>query len=141
MISTVIWSPGPTLPITFSTSGTTGATKLVRSGLEWVTSDNFATMLRQAHYGMNRPGTGIGLWLAAHPMLCPAAAGGALLLELLFPLALFGRRLRAVIVPLTMSMQLGIGLAMGIWFTPFLLGYLFWVPWGRVLRLKGGTGS
>ena len=41
-----------------------GATKLIRSGLEWVTSDNFAVMLQQAHYGLKRPGTSMGLWVA-----------------------------------------------------------------------------
>ena len=111
-----------------------GATKLTRSGLEWITSDTFALMLQRAHYGLERPGTSIGLWVAQHPALCHVMAAGALCLELFFPFALLGRWARAVIVPMTFAMQLGIGLLMGIWFTPFLFGYMFWVPWGRVLE-------
>jgi hypothetical protein len=113
-----------------------GITKLIRVGPAWVTSDSFSITLQQAHYGLNRPPTDIGLWIANRPWLCHAIAGGSLLLELAFPLALLHRWLRAVIVPLTFLMQFGIGLLMGIWFTPFVFGYLFWVPWGRLLRTR-----
>jgi predicted DCC family thiol-disulfide oxidoreductase YuxK len=64
--------------------------------------------------------------------LCRAIAAGTILLELSFPLVLFARRLRPIIVPLTLAMQLGIGLLMGVWFTQFLFCYLFWLPWDRI---------
>jgi hypothetical protein len=113
-----------------------GVTKLVRVGPAWVTSDSFSITLQQAHYGLNRPPSDIGLWIANRPWLCHAIAGGSLLLELAFPLALLHRWLRAVIVPATFLMQLGIGLLMGIWFTPFLFGYLFWLPWDGLVRTR-----
>lgn len=119
-----------------------GVTKLHRVGLAWITSDNFEIMMIQAHYGLNRPPTNWGLHLAHYPRLCNFLAGGAVALELLFPLSLFHRRLRMVLVPMTLSMQIGIGLVMGIWFMPFLRAYLFWVPWDRIRqRVRRGVAT
>lgn len=114
-----------------------GTTKLLRVGPAWVTSDSFAITLQQAHYGLNRPPTNFGLRVAQVPWLCHVIAGGSLLLELAFPLALLGRRPRAIIVPAALAMQLGIGLMMGIWFTPFLFGHLFFVPWKHIGSAAG----
>jgi hypothetical protein len=62
------------------------------------------------------------------------------LLELSMPLALFSRRARVVLPVLLFLMQLGIGLLMNVWFLQFVLVYMFWVPWERVLRIARGTG-
>jgi hypothetical protein len=59
-------------------------------------------------------------------------AAGTVALELGFPLALVFRIVRWPIIIAMFLMQVGIGLTMGIWFIPFLLMYVFWVPWDRV---------
>jgi hypothetical protein len=112
-----------------------GIAKLRASGLAWVTSNNLQILLIQARYGLNPAPTEWGLWLARWPLLCNVLAGGCVALELLFPLALLHRRLRMVIVPATLLMQIGIGLLMGIWFMPFLRAYLFWLPWERIVAV------
>lgn len=109
-----------------------GASKLVRSGFAWITSDHLAMTLIQAHHYRYRPWTNIGLYLARYPLLCNMMAGGVVVLELAFPLALMFKRLRAPIVLATLLMQVGIGLLMAVWFRQFLFLYVFWVPWGRV---------
>lgn len=109
-----------------------GATKLIRSGADWVNSDQLRILLLQHQGALKNPVTSIGYHLANHPALCRLLAGGSLGIELLFLLALFSRRLRRWIVPMGLVMQIGIGLAMGVYFTQFLACYLFWVPWRRL---------
>lgn len=109
-----------------------GITKLVRCGWPWISSDNFSIMLIHAHYFGNPPPTTLGLVIAKLPWLCHGLALGTILLEIGFPLALFGHRLRMTIVPTAFLMQLSIGLLLGVWFYQFLLLYIFWVPWARV---------
>ncbi len=109
-----------------------GVAKLRRSGLEWITSDNMAIVLLQHQYNFFKPPLRLGFYIARFGWLCHAIAGGTVLLELTFPVVLFVGFLRKFIVPLTLLMQLGIGLLMGVWFTQFLFCYLFWVPWDRI---------
>jgi hypothetical protein len=110
-----------------------GASKLVRNGLAWITTDHLALTLIQAHYHGVRPTVKLGLYLAQFALLCKLMAAGVVAMELAFPLALLSRRLRVPIVVATLLMQIGIGLLMGVWFRQFLLLYLFWVPWERVV--------
>lgn len=115
-----------------------GMAKLMQGGLAWVTSEHFQISLVQRFYDPNPPTVRLGLWLAAHPLLARTFAGVSLLGELLFPLALVSRRARAVLPPLLLAMQLGIGLLMNVWFYTFMFVYVFWVRWDRLLspRLK-----
>ena len=108
-----------------------GCTKLIRSGLDWVTSDNMAILLLQHHYS-SAPLTNWGLYLARYPLLCKIMAGSSLATELLFPLALISKWARRTIVPACFMMQIGIGVFMGIYFTQFMVCYLFFVPWPRI---------
>jgi predicted DCC family thiol-disulfide oxidoreductase YuxK len=110
-----------------------GCTKLIRSGLAWVTSDNMAILLIQHHFS-SAPLTDWGLKLAQYPLLCKIMAGGSLATELSFPLALVSKWARRIIVPACFMMQIGIGLFMGIFFTQFMVCYLFFVPWAKVGR-------
>jgi hypothetical protein len=113
---------------------TAGATKLRRGGLEWITSSTFASVLVSKHYDPEPPVVRWGLTIAQMPALTLAMAAGSVLLELSMPLALFSRRAR-IILPLSLFlMQLGIGLLMNVWFLQFVLVYVFWVPWERVLE-------
>ena len=111
-----------------------GASKVIRSGFAWITSEHLALTLIQAHYFHDRPPTEWGLVIARHPLLCHAIAAGTIALELGFPLALLFPLLHWPIVIAIFLMQVGIGLTMGIWFVPFLLLYLFWIPWDRIGR-------
>jgi hypothetical protein len=112
-----------------------GATKLIRSGTAWITSDNLQMLLLQHYFTLTDPPTKIGLLIARHPMLCHTLAAMTILVELSFPLALFSRRLRRILVPAAFFMQVGIGIAMGVYFTQFMISYLFWLPWRRIARL------
>jgi hypothetical protein len=60
-------------------------------------------------------------------------AAAALCIETLFPLALFSRLARRVIVPAGLLFLIGIRALMGPTFEQFMLCYIFWVPWERVL--------
>jgi hypothetical protein len=111
-----------------------GATKLIRSGTAWVTSDNLQMLLLQHYFTLTNPPTQIGLLIARHPMLCHVLAAMTIVVELSFPLSLFSRRLRRVLVPAAFFMQVGIGIAMGVYFTQFMISYLFWIPWRRIAR-------
>ena len=110
-----------------------GATKTIVSGPSWIFSDNFAILLAQRHYGGVAPMVDWGLWIASVKWLCWLFAAGAILTELLFPLALFDRRLRLLLPAAMFGMQIGIGVLMNVWFGPFMYSYLFWVPWTALL--------
>ncbi|MGB7159121.1 MAG: hypothetical protein WBD40_13715 [Tepidisphaeraceae bacterium] len=109
-----------------------GVTKLLRSGVAWITSDHLRNTLILAHHYYPRPPTDLGLYLARFPRLCHVMAAGVIALELSFPLALVLKRARGPIVAATLLMQVGIGLLMGVWFLEFFLLYAFWVPWDRL---------
>jgi hypothetical protein len=113
---------------------TAGATKLRRGGLEWITSGTFASILVSKHYDPDPPIVPWGLMIAQVAPLTFALAAGSVLLELSMPLALFSRRARIVLPAMLFLMQLGIGLLMNVWFLQFVLVYVFWVPWERVLH-------
>jgi hypothetical protein len=75
------------------------------------------------------------------PALTLAMAAGSVLLELSMPLALFSRRARAVLPAMLFLMQLGIGLLMNVWFGQFVLVYVFWVPWERLMGKPASDAS
>ena len=56
------------------------------------------------------------------------------LTELLYPLALFARSARLVLVPLMLALLAGIAIAMGPFFGLTMLAHVFWVPWSSVLQ-------
>ena len=113
-----------------------GVSKLRHSGLAWITSNALAGYLIRSNDPIARPDgppwTDWGVWLARIPWLSLVAGAVALLLELLFPLALFSRRVRRIIVPSVFAVQIAILFMMGPDFQRFLVCYLFWVPWNRM---------
>ena len=113
-----------------------GVAKLRHSGLSWITSNALAGYLIRSNDPIARPDgapwTNWGPWLARVPWLAGAAGAVSLLLELSFPLALFSRTARRIIVPGVFAVQIGILLLMGPDFQRFLVCYLFWVPWNRM---------
>lgn len=117
-----------------------GISKIRDSGLEWVASDNLALVLIQSNYRLNEGGplTSWGLNLAQYGWLCRLLAAATVAVEVGYPLALFSRRARWIIIPFVFFMQIAIRLLVGPSFYQFLICNLFWIQWDRVgLRLVG----
>jgi len=112
-----------------------GLSKWRHSGLAWIFSDSFAlTLLRQQyHISDGDPLTSWGIVVAHHAWLAHTLAAAAIGIETLFPLTLFSRRARAVLVPCGLLFLIGIRLLMGPTFEQFMMCYVFWVPWARVI--------
>jgi predicted DCC family thiol-disulfide oxidoreductase YuxK len=111
-----------------------GVAKLQNSELEWIFSDNLSIMLVQAAYGISSldPIGPLGLYLAQFGVLTRILAAATVLLETFYPLALFSRRARFIIVPGVAGMLLGIRVLMGPSFHQYLIAYTFWLPWALV---------
>jgi hypothetical protein len=112
-----------------------GLSKLRHSGLDWILSDNLALLLQRQQYHISdgEPWTNWGLLVAAHPWAARSMAAASMCIETLFPLALFSRIARRVLVPSGLLFLIGIRALMGPTFEQFMLCYIFWVPWERVL--------
>jgi hypothetical protein len=117
-----------------------GLSKLRHSGLTWVTSDSFALLLlrQQYHISDGDPLTTWGIVVARHPWVAHTMAASAVTVETLFPVVLFSRRLRMVLVPAGLMFLVGIRLLMGPTFEQFMMCYVFWVPWERVTAIVRG---
>jgi hypothetical protein len=116
-----------------------GYSKVSHAGWRWVFSDNMAIVLaqHQHHIATEDPLVPWGNWLSTHTMLCRGIAGSSLMVELLYPVALFSRKGRYLLVPAAMAMQLGIRLLLGASFFQYMLCNIFWVNWSWLLvRLR-----
>jgi hypothetical protein len=113
-----------------------GITKLIVAGFDWIFSDHLQILIMQHRYGLKDvPWPAAATFLAERPTFCRFVAGSSLLLEIGFPVALFVRGWpRAAIVLAALTMQVMIGLLLGVYFFQFLLLYLFWLPWERINR-------
>ena len=111
-----------------------GFSKLRRSGIEWIVSDNMAILLIQSNYFLSgiEPLTAWGLHVAQYGWLCQLLAAATVVFEIGYPLALVSRRARWLIVPAMAFIQIGIRVLMGPSFEQFLICNLFWVRWNRV---------
>ena len=111
-----------------------GLSKLRHSGVEWILSDNLAMLLRRQQYHISdgEPLTRWGVVFARHAWLARGTALASVSIETLFPLALFYRPARYVLVPAGLLMLIGIRMLMGPTFEQFMLCYVFWVPWASV---------
>jgi hypothetical protein len=119
-----------------------GVSKIMKTGMEWVISDNMTILLLQFDY-RNSPLTSWGFYIARYGWICQILSAATIVFETGFPLALFSRRARWVIVPAMASIQLWIQILMGIYFTQFMIVYVFWIPWDRVnwvIRTVGAAG-
>lgn len=105
-----------------------GLSKVFGSGLDWVTSEHFSTILVRTQL-TREVALPIGSWIASMPSIAMFMAAGALVCELSAPLALFNTWFRRLIIPSLFLMQVGIRLVMGDDFTQFMALYLFWIPW------------
>ena len=108
-----------------------GVTKLITSGLAWVTSDHLANLLMLGPV-VGSPLTGWGQEIGRHPLMSSVLAGLTLVLELSAPLALVSRDARRTVVPAIFLMQFSIRVLLGPGFTEFFICGLFWIPWNAV---------
>jgi hypothetical protein len=113
-----------------------GLSKWRHGGLGWIFSDSFAlTLLRQQyHISDGDPLTTWGIAIAHHAWIAHAMAAAAILLETLYPLTLVSRRARVVLVPAGLLFLIGIRALMGPTFEQFMMCYVFWIPWARVVE-------
>ncbi len=107
-----------------------GVSKLRRSGLPWILSENMRYVLLSHHYS-HEPPTTWGLYVAQTAWAPRLMGLLTILLEVGAPLALLGRTLRWIFIPGLLMMQIGIHLLTGA-FEPFWYLYVFWVPWDRL---------
>jgi len=123
-----------------------GVAKLRHAGLEWIFSDSFSRLLVLKHYEKQADLGSWGLRIAQIGWLCQTLAFVSVAIELGAPLALVSRRLRMLIVPSLLGMQIGIAALMGVHpRSPNFACYAFFVPWhalgARVSRALGRAGA
>ncbi len=104
--------------------------KLGASGLEWLNGYTLQGYLLQEGIFW---GTASSVWIADHHRLCVALSWLSLLVEGLFPLVLWRRRLALLFVPAAAAMHLGIWVTMRAPFWLYLPLYAVFVPWTRLL--------
>jgi hypothetical protein len=117
-----------------------GASKIIKTGIEWVMSNNMSILLLQFDY-RNSPLTSWGVFIAQYGWFCRMLAASTIIFETCFPLALFSRKARWIIVPVMASIQLGIQILMGISFAQFMIVYIFWISWDRVSPVIRAVGT
>jgi len=111
--------------------GAAGVAKFYQGGWGWFTPDNMAINLISHNYGGATPLTDWGLRVATIPWICQIMSLGGALVELLFPLALFFRKLRLFLLLATLVLFIGIRVLLGPSFEHYLMLYLFFIPWSK----------
>jgi hypothetical protein len=107
-----------------------GYAKLVTSGLGWTAPENMRAYLLLLNQGLlAAPEASLGYALARIPAAVSALGLVGLLFELCFPLVLFSRAARWVLLPLAMVFHLGNSLLFRIAFQNLALLLMF-VDWG-----------
>jgi hypothetical protein len=119
-----------------------GLNKVILSGPAWVLSDNLRWVL-YASSDARRVPNGLALFVADRPLLAHLVAATALGLELAFPIALWFRRARPVLVGGVIALHLGIIVTMGLDYTPWIVTDLVvFVDWpGLADRVRGRRRS
>lgn len=105
-----------------------GYAKVRSSGLAWMTATNMRSIWLGELF-THTPPTEIGSFLAGSTWLARFAAGATVAIELSALPALFIRRLRIFTLIGVFSMQVLIALMLGVYFTPYLVGYALFLPW------------
>lgn len=124
-----------------------GFAKIRHSGLQWITSDTMAIFLMQNQYHKTdaEPWTSWGLLLAQSTWLSHLLAAAGVLLEVSYPIALFSRRARLLIVPGGVLMQSGTAILLGPNFYQLIICQLLWVPWdwvaGQLRKQRSNKGK
>ena len=69
-----------------------------------------------------------GLYIAQIQWLCWLIAAGTIIIETGYPLALFSRYLRIILVPSILFMQIGIWLLLDMFFVGIMICFMVWLP-------------
>lgn len=109
-----------------------GAQKLLRSGLDWVTGDNMRWIMYQAADQGLAPTRSLARAVADRPWLATAVAGAVLAVELAAPLALASRRARPWYALAAVALHLGTWLTLGLDYWGWALTVAVVLPaWGE----------
>lgn len=106
-----------------------GYAKLFESGLAWLTADNIRGWLLTLNQGLAvDPPSSWGAAVAEVPAACAAIAWGGIVFELAFPLVLFSRAARRVILPVAVLFHVANAVLFRIVFQnlPLLLLFVDW---------------
>lgn len=114
-----------------------GVSKLRHTGLAWVDAPYFEQSLALGGYHTfyYAPLTNWGGRLAEIDVIARAAAVGTLVVELGFPLALVSVWCRRLFVAAIVGMLLSVRVLIGPCFVVTIAAQIFWLPWGRLIRL------
>jgi len=115
-----------------------GYSKLHASGLEWIFSNTLANNFILHHYIDDGIILDWGLYIAQIQWLCWLIAAGTIIIETGYPLALFGRSLRIILVPSLLFMQIGIWLLLDMFFVGIMICFMVWLPWHHIGRWMDG---
>ncbi|HXM40340.1 MAG TPA: HTTM domain-containing protein [Bryobacteraceae bacterium] len=107
-----------------------GWAKVRNGGLAWMTASNMRSIWLGELF-THIPPTRLGSFLAQSTWLTQFAAVATVILELSALPALFVRRLRMLTLVGLLGLQTCIALMLGVYFTPHLVGYALFLPWGR----------
>jgi hypothetical protein len=112
-----------------------GISKVTLGGWEWLVSDQMKWNCISHHYNEYH----VAKWTL--PVVCipgfsPVASAATIVFELAGILILFNSKVRAFVVGNLVFMQFGIWLLMGVPFTLWLVSYVFFVPWDKLIRTK-----
>lgn len=120
-----------------------GIAKVRHSGFAWITSDTMSHILiwHSYHAASADPLTHWGLMLSRSAVASRMLAACGMGFELAMPLVLFSKRVRYVLIPCMVAMQMGIALMVGPNFYQMILCQLLWVPWDRVVVYVTGPGE
>lgn len=109
-----------------------GYSKLFTSGLDWATAANVRAHLLVINQILLADPTGSpAYWVARSPLACSAIAILGLAFELLFPVVLFSRRARRILLPLAFLFHVANSVLFRIFFQNVGLLLLF-VDWSRL---------
>jgi hypothetical protein len=115
-----------------------GYSKLFTSGLDWITAENIRGHLLVLNQALvEPPQASWGYALAREPFLCVALASAGLALEFAFPLVLFYKAARRVLLPAAFLFHVANSVLFRIFFQNVPLLLLF-VDWSRALPARRG---
>lgn len=117
-----------------------GYTKMRNVGWPWIASDSLLYMLTMQNFYMefSRPRaifSSFNEWLANYKLLVRYVAFDVIVIEILAPLALFGRRFSRIIIPHLVLLMVGIYVFFYIDFREWLIMLLVWPNFSPLIRI------